>query len=85
MSESKPNAFNTFSARIHAPHHPYIRLLRDAFLAVTDRDLDQRFGNQFGFQMRAAEPPHRVPRRALAFKAFDPTFAVLFPPAFSLS
>jgi hypothetical protein len=39
MTEAKPSAFNTFSARIRTPHHPYIRLLRDAFLAVTDQIL----------------------------------------------
>lgn len=41
MTESKYNAFNTFSSRIHAAHHPYIRLLRDAFFAMTEPNLDQ--------------------------------------------
>ena len=56
MTESKSNVFNAFSAPIQAPHHPFIPLLRDAFLAATEPNLDQRFANQFGFQMRAAEP-----------------------------
>jgi hypothetical protein len=69
MTESQPNAFSTFSARIHASHRLNVRLLRDAFLAVAEPNLNQRFGNHFGFQMRAAEPPHRVPCSALALKA----------------
>jgi hypothetical protein len=41
MTESKSNAFNAFSSRIRASHHPYVRLLRDAFFAVTEPNLDQ--------------------------------------------
>ncbi len=64
MTEPKSDTFNIFSVHVNSPHDLDVRLLRHTFLAVTEPELDQRLGNQFGFQVRTTEPTHRMPRFA---------------------
>lgn len=85
MTESKAHIFNIFFADIDAAHDFDVRLLRNAFLAVTEPEFDQSLRYQFGFEMCATEPPHGVPCLTLAFNTFNPAPAIRIAPAFSRS
>ena len=85
MTESKSSIFNTSFPRIHPSHDLDVRLFRDTFLAVTEPNLDERFGNQLRVQVCAAEPPHRVPSCTFAFDGPHPACAVRIYPTFRRS